>query len=41
VKVHLVAAGKCHDIDFAWLELLKLLAETPELHLHLRSGAGA
>ncbi len=29
--VHLVAAGKYHDIDFARLELLKLLAERPEL----------
>lgn len=27
VQVHLVAAGKYHDIDFARLELLKLLAE--------------
>lgn len=31
MRVHLVAAGKYHDIDFARLELLKLLAETPEL----------
>ena len=31
MKVHLVAAGKYHDIDFARLELLKLLAEQPEL----------
>ena len=29
--VHLIAAGKYHDIDFARLELLTLLAETPEL----------
>lgn len=29
--VHLIAAGKYHDIDFARLELLQLLAETPEL----------
>jgi len=29
--VHLIAAGKYHDIDFARLELLKLLAEMPEL----------
>ena len=29
--IHLIAAGKYHDIDFARLELLKLLAETPEL----------
>ena len=31
MKVHLIAAGKYHDIDFARLELLKLLAERPEL----------
>src|SRR3546814_21174180 len=31
VKAHLVAAGKYHDIDFARLELLKLLAEHPEI----------
>ena len=31
VDVHLIAAGKYHDIDFARLELLKLLAEKPEL----------
>lgn len=29
--VHLIAAGKYHDIDFARLELLNLLAEKPEL----------
>src|SRR5689334_20996052 len=29
--VHLIAAGRYHDIDFARLELLKHLAETPEL----------
>lgn len=29
MRVHLVAAGKFHDIDFARLELLKLLAEHP------------
>ena len=33
VDVHLVAAGKYHDIDFARLELLKLLAE----HEHILS----
>ena len=32
VDVHLVAAGKYHDIDFGRLELLKLLAE----HEHIR-----
>jgi len=30
MKVHLIAAGKYHDIDFARLELLNLLAEHPE-----------
>jgi type 1 glutamine amidotransferase len=30
-RVHLIAAGKFHDIDFARLELLKLLAERPEI----------
>jgi uncharacterized protein len=30
MKVHLIAAGKYHDIDFARLELLKLLAEIPQ-----------
>lgn len=33
VNVHFVAAGKYHDIDFARLELLKLLAE----HAHIRT----
>lgn len=31
MRVHLIAAGKYHDIDFARLELLKLLAERPEI----------
>ena len=31
LAVHLVAAGKYHDIDFARLELLKLLAEHPNV----------
>lgn len=30
-RVHLIAAGKYHDIDFARLELLKLFAERPEI----------
>lgn len=30
-RIHLIASGKFHDIDFARLELLKLLAERPEL----------
>lgn len=31
VRAHLVASGKYHDIDFARLELLKLLAEEPRI----------
>ncbi len=31
IDVHFVAAGKYHDIDFARLEVLKLLAEHPEI----------
>lgn len=31
VEAHLVAAGRHHDIDFARLELLKLLAEQPHI----------
>lgn len=31
VQVHMVAAGKYHDIDFARLELLKLFAEEPRI----------
>ena len=31
MQVHLIAAGKYHDIDFARLELLKLLAEIAEI----------
>lgn len=31
MRAHLIAAGKYHDIDFARLELLKLLAEVPEV----------
>jgi len=30
-QAHLIAAGKFHDIDFARLELLKLLAEDPSI----------
>lgn len=37
MKVHLVAAGKYHDIDFARLELLKLLAEMPQLRVTVAS----
>ena len=31
VDAHFVAAGKYHDIDFARLEILKLLAEHPQI----------
>ncbi|MEM8826259.1 MAG: ThuA domain-containing protein [Pseudomonadota bacterium] len=31
IPVHFVAAGKFHDIDFARLEILKLLAEEPRI----------
>lgn len=31
IRAHLVAGGKYHDIDFARLELLKLLGEDPEI----------
>jgi type 1 glutamine amidotransferase len=31
MRAHLIAAGKFHDIDFARLELLKLLAEHPDI----------
>ncbi|AUW59566.1 trehalose utilization [Sphingobium sp. SCG-1] len=37
MKAHLVAAGKFHDIDFARLELLKLLAEHPEIRTSVSS----
>lgn len=37
MQVHLIAAGKFHDIDFARLELLKLLAETPEIRTSVSS----
>lgn len=30
-RIHLVCAGKYHDFDFARLELLKLLAEIPQV----------
>ena len=33
VDVYLVAAGKYHDIDFARLELLKLLAEHEQIRV--------
>lgn len=37
MRVHLIAAGKYHDIDFARLELLKLLAERPEIRTTVAS----
>ncbi len=36
-SVYLVAAGDYHDIDFARLELLKLLAEHPEIRTEVAS----
>ena len=39
-RVHLIAAGKYHDIDFARLELLKLLAERPEVRTTAAAGYG-
>ncbi|KQM21040.1 ThuA domain-containing protein [Novosphingobium sp. Leaf2] len=37
MKVHLIAAGKFHDIDYARLELLKLLAEQPRIRASVAS----
>lgn len=37
MKAHLIAAGKFHDIDFARLEMLKLLAEHPEIRTSVSS----
>jgi len=37
VEVHLVAAGQYHDIDYARLELLKLLAEHPAIRTRVAS----
>lgn len=37
MQVHLIAAGKYHDIDFARLELLKLLAEHGEIRTSVSS----
>jgi type 1 glutamine amidotransferase len=34
-RVYLVAAGQFHDIDFARLELLKLLAEEPRIRVRV------
>lgn len=35
IHVYLVAAGQFHDIDFARLELLKLLAEDPKIRVRV------
>lgn len=37
IDAHFVAAGKYHDIDFARLELLKLLAEHPNIRTSVDS----
>ena len=37
IDAHFVAAGKYHDIDFARLELLKLLAEHPQVRTTVAS----
>ena len=37
IDAHFVAAGKYHDIDFARLELLKLLAEQPQVRTTVAS----
>ena len=35
VNVYMVAAGQYHDIDYARLELLKLLAENEKIRTHV------
>ena len=40
MQVHLIAAGKFHDIDFARLELLKLLAEHADIRTSCASDYG-
>lgn len=37
MKVHLIAAGRFHDIDFARLELLKLFAEQADIRASVAS----
>lgn len=37
-RAHLIAAGRYHDIDFARLELLKLLGELPSVRTSVASG---
>ena len=31
IQAHFIAAGKYHDIDFARLEILKLMADQPRI----------
>lgn len=40
IDAHFVAAGKYHDIDFARLEVLKLLAEHPHIRTTVASDYG-
>lgn len=40
MQTHLIAAGRFHDIDFARLELLKLLAEHADIRTSVSSGYG-
>ena len=37
LDVYLVAGGKYHNIDYARLEILKLLAEQPRLKVSVRA----
>jgi type 1 glutamine amidotransferase len=39
-RAHLIAAGRYHDMDFARLELLKLLAERPSVRTSVASDYG-
>jgi type 1 glutamine amidotransferase len=39
-RAHLIAAGRYHDMDFARLELLKLLAELPSVRTSVASDYG-
>lgn len=39
-RAHLIVAGRYHDMDFARLELLKLLAERPSVRTSVASGYG-
>jgi len=40
MRAHLIAAGKYHDIDFARLEILKLLAEWPQIRTSVAADYG-